>query len=256
MDHAKGDWVAIHDADDCSYPERLEEQVRYIKNADKGLVAVGSFIECMDEYGKPKRDIERSRNSLQRHEEITSTFYTGCPLTHGTMMFSKKVFYQAGKYNTQYQIAYDYDLWVRLMDFGRIENVPKVLYRYRRYNHSLSENSGKETSEELFSSFSRFLRKNNFPNHSSLPSFAVIGTKENTTSFRNSTRKHINVKKTLMLHDKNVMNMVKRMLNKGKIDGIVILYNDRRTKKLFKQKINDWKKTEKVNNVYLFWSGF
>ena len=43
IEQAKGDWIAIHDADDISYPHRIERQMRYLQDRP-GTVAVGSFI--------------------------------------------------------------------------------------------------------------------------------------------------------------------------------------------------------------------
>ena len=31
IEQAKGDWIAIHDADDISYPNRIERQMRYLQ---------------------------------------------------------------------------------------------------------------------------------------------------------------------------------------------------------------------------------
>ncbi len=253
--HAQGDWIAIQDADDISYPTRIEEQMNHI-NQNHNLVAVGSFIECINENNQSIKDIDKSRNSLLYHEEIKSSLYSGCPLTHGTMMFSKKAFYQAGQYNDNLRIAYDYDLWCRLIDYGRFENVPKILYKYRRYNQSLSEQNATRTSEELFSTFSAYLRKNNFSNLTTLPSFAVIGTPENIKAFSNVTNGNIIVKQDLFIDDYDSLLTAAKLLEKRKIDGIVILYKDKRMKKIYKSKRKRLSKyPDKLKNIFLFWSG-
>ncbi|MEH7375151.1 glycosyltransferase family 2 protein [Neobacillus drentensis] len=46
ISQTEAEWIAIHDADDLSLPQRIEEQVNNIK-ANPHVVAVASFIECI-----------------------------------------------------------------------------------------------------------------------------------------------------------------------------------------------------------------
>src|SRR5690606_2460390 len=93
IEQAKGQWIAIHDADDLSYPRRIETQVNYLwKHPD--VVAAGSFIKCIRGKGNCIPEINLSGlenliNRKQTSEDIKSELYRTCPLTHGSMLFSR-----------------------------------------------------------------------------------------------------------------------------------------------------------------------
>ena len=141
VDMSKGSWIAVQDADDISFPTRLEEQVNYIITHPE-IVAVGSHIECVE--GKEKTSnyvthgIENFHNSFQTSEQLKNERFRSCPLAHGSTAFSKEAFLKAGRYDPQYRILQDYDLWMRMFQLGSIEIVPKQLYQYRVISNSLS----------------------------------------------------------------------------------------------------------------------
>ncbi|AST94079.1 MULTISPECIES: glycosyltransferase family 2 protein [Sutcliffiella] len=251
IDHAKGKWIAIHDADDISYPERIEEQVKHIKN-NKNLVAVGTFIECMD---KKNRTLPQNlgRNKFTSHKEIRSLLYTGCPLTHGSVTFLKSAFYEAGKYNPMYKIAYDYELWCRLINIGTIENIPKVLYKYRIYKESLSHKNDELTSIELFTSFSKFLLTNNFSHKSKKPTFVLVGTINGCNKFIQATKKNVRVRKTIPIKTKKASSEIINYIQSKDIDGVIVLGRPRDKKDLLNDLINAGMKKNK--NLFDLWSG-
>ncbi|MFC5711767.1 glycosyltransferase family 2 protein [Thalassorhabdus alkalitolerans] len=248
IDHSKGEWIAIHDADDISFPERIEEQVAHIKS-NKSLVAVGTFIECIDKSNR-KRTRTLGRNNFTSHEEIKALLYNGCPLTHGSMMFSKSAFYEAGQYNPNYKIAYDYELWCRLINIGSIENVPKVLYRYRIYDESLSHKNDRQTCIELFNSFSTFLLTNNFVNKSKKPSFILVGTENGCNTFMSVT--NLKIKKKINIDRNNAGLLIIETLKNKNVDGVIVLGKPKDKKILLEYLIkNGMKKNE---NLFDFWS--
>ena len=186
---AEGEWIAIHDADDISMPDRIEEQVAYVlKNPH--VVAIGSFIECIpgnnfsESAGNNFRLIEGLKNSIVSWEQFKEELFKGCPFTHGSLLISKQVLLRVGKYNPNYKIAYDYDLVMRLAYAGPIENVPKVLYKYRIHQNSLSNSNALGTSNELLIIGTKYIWKYCFPYKMDKLNVIVFGSKEGCEVFK------------------------------------------------------------------------
>ncbi|MDF2713791.1 MAG: glycosyl transferase family 2, partial [Paenibacillus sp.] len=106
----------MHDADDVSMPERLSVQAGYIRERPE-LVAVGSRISCIGGSEADPSQLLRVETNLNfglNREELYRSRYLVCPMCHGSSLFSKEAFLQAGGYDPTYRITYDYDLWLRL----------------------------------------------------------------------------------------------------------------------------------------------
>ena len=112
--------LARMDADDVSRPERLKREVE-VMAAQPDVVLVGVLGDGIDSCGRRVRPPDRSE--LFRR----STF----PLPHGSSMFRRSAFDDAGGYRTETAPWEDVDLFLRLGDRGRIVIVPEAHYSYR-----------------------------------------------------------------------------------------------------------------------------
>lgn len=132
---AAGDLVARQDSDDVSLPGRLVA-LRDLLLADPGLALASSWAEWIgpeDELlfvDRRPEDTVRATQALM-HERVG-------PPAHGTVMFRRADYEQAGGYRPEFRYAQDADLWHRLGAVGRIGYVPEVLYRYRFHPGSIS----------------------------------------------------------------------------------------------------------------------
>jgi glycosyltransferase involved in cell wall biosynthesis len=236
-------WIAIHDADDISLPDRIQEQVTYIQ-ANPEVVAVGSFIECIK--GNNISDsrttgMARTKNSIITWEQIKEGLFQGCPLTHGSMLFSKEAYLKAGGYDTSYQIAYDYDLYTRLVSVGPIENVPKVLYQYRISSNSLSNLDVVKTSNEFLIACCKYIRSYWFSSKVNAPRVVVFGTKEGCRTFEDLmlNKAILNVREKISGFKEDKIKQVYKDFKKGNIDAFIILSNapdENKIKSLLEQK--------------------
>lgn len=225
---AKGSWIAIQDADDNSYPTRIEEQVKYIVKHPE-LLGVGTFIECIsgssgisDEH---LRHVAKSRNSLVSREKIRDIIYWGCPFTHSSVMFSKNVFLKVGGYNPSLKIAYDHDLWLRLLEIGEMENVPKVLLQYRIHKQSLSHRDDMATVNEIQISSSRGIYRRFNRNRCYPPRVVVIGPKKACRNYNKYVAPVTGLEVKAFIYkdwNKQIPYFI-NMIKKRKINAIIVL---------------------------------
>lgn len=188
ISQAYGDWIAIHDVDDLSEPNRLEEQAYYLQTHPDSI-GVGSLIAGRIGNETVQNSEVDYYNLIMDKQEIYENRFFSCYLCHGSVTFSKKAFYDVGQYNPKYKISYDYDLWMRLFEISPIEKIPKVLYHYRLREDSLGKKNQDQTITELMTISTRYLIKklklNNGNGKRALRySFYVLGTKTGCAFFQ------------------------------------------------------------------------
>ncbi len=122
---ARGDLVARMDADDVSYPQRLQSQVTFLE-ANPEIDVVGCRMLIFGESGLPlgKRPLP-----LQ-HEEIVRNPAAGFGLAHPTWM-ARAAWYRQHPYDPQALRFEDAELLHRTYLSSRFANLPQLLYGYR-----------------------------------------------------------------------------------------------------------------------------
>ncbi len=126
---ARGGFVARMDADDVSHSDRLERQIEYLeKHPD--CVAVGTGVDEIDPDGRPIRSLEIRSD----HEEIESRLLAGDgrALVHASALYRVDALRRIGGYREGFEGGEDTDLHLRLAEVGRLANIPKCLYLYRK----------------------------------------------------------------------------------------------------------------------------
>ena len=121
----KGIYVAIMDSDDISRPDRIGEQLRYLKK--HRLDVVSSSLNVVDNNGETvgERCLPCSEEGVRRRAPFR------CPL-HNPAAFGRTDVFRYFPYNEAFRVSEDYELWVRMLLSGiRLGNVPtkSVLYR-------------------------------------------------------------------------------------------------------------------------------
>jgi glycosyltransferase involved in cell wall biosynthesis len=250
---ARGDWIAIQDADDISLPNKLEEQVRFIKE-HQDVNAVGSFIECISgDTEVPKRSlhIESTRNYLSSKEHIYAYRYYLNPFCHGSVIFSKSLFHQIGGYDPQYKICYDYDLWLRMLERTSIYKIPSVLYQYRIHADSISRNNNQTINEDWLVA-SKYIKKSLQEKSGREPRLIVFGLTEACEDFKKVSL--INkIEVTTYFHEDFNENDILQIHQDKNADGVIFL-EDIRLIHVF-NKLDQ--KGFKLNyNLFKIWAGY
>lgn len=146
------EYIAIHGAGDISLPTRVEEQVNYL---DKNLY-VGVVTTDITNLKKPKfHKTEITLQDLLKKNRIT----------HGAVMFRKKVYDQVGGYRSFFTTRQDKDLWFRMSLVTKIHFLNKKLYNLVEIESSVSKSAAASGLPTLISAFAVELVKERIVNN-------------------------------------------------------------------------------------------
>lgn len=144
---SRGTYVALHDGDDLSHPERLELQLLVMKNRPE-LAVVGSWFDRVGPDGKEvfKKDVSESTpNFWFRTEQILKDFYPyrsapdpSAPLNFpliSTTLFKKETAIAVGLFDNRFNPRWfeDFEFLSRMYEVGEIYKIPISLLRYRMH---------------------------------------------------------------------------------------------------------------------------
>ena len=127
---AKGDYIALMDADDIAMPNRFEKQLTFLKNNPE-IGLCGTWFTFFDAESKT---IKHSVDS----DAIKVSFLHSCNIGNPTVMFKKEVLGDL-KFDNDYVPVEDYDLWSRLLAKTKFYNIPESLLNYRQHNTNISK---------------------------------------------------------------------------------------------------------------------
>ena len=131
---ARGEYIARLDADDRSFPERLEQQVTYLQS-HPSVALVSTGVQYVDPEGRELRiDIPPTNLTVLRWE-----FLFRNPLRHPTVMWRRELVQdKVGYYDPNFVCTQDYDFWVRISETSNIATIPSVLVQMSWHNQSIS----------------------------------------------------------------------------------------------------------------------
>lgn len=135
LQHARGELVAIMDADDYSYPERLAKQVAYFE-AHREVAGLGSGYYLVDEINGRRE----ARLNPQDNRALRRALALYIPICHTSGMCRRSAALDAGGYiycvRPPYRAPEDLRLWVNLAKKHELANLPDILVDH--YVHSRS----------------------------------------------------------------------------------------------------------------------
>ncbi|QPK65310.1 glycosyltransferase [Methylomonas sp. LL1] len=131
---AKGEFLAVLDADDIAMPERISRQVEFL-DQHPDIVAVGTSAYYIDNFEKNEILCEVITDS---DDISTRIFQTNC-FIHSSAMFRKNILVDIGGYNLEYPQAQDYELFLRLCEHYKLTNINKPLVKYRIHSNQVSQ---------------------------------------------------------------------------------------------------------------------
>lgn len=131
VERARGVYIANHDFDDVSYPERLTVQAKLLDESPE-LGVVGGDHVAVDR----QRDERYIRRQPRQHDQIVRAMSRYIPLAHTIATFRKEAWEDVGGY-PQAENAIDMRFWIRLVEAGwKMRNPPEVLGEHFVYSDS------------------------------------------------------------------------------------------------------------------------
>jgi len=125
------------DADDLSLRNRLGLQASVL-DRDPRVVLVTGSVEIIDQNGVHLATDYRPI----KNRDFRRLMWLGNPLYHGSVMYRRQTVLNAGGYREDVGPIEDFDLWLRIAEFGEIISVPAAIFRYRVNPASISANNG------------------------------------------------------------------------------------------------------------------
>ncbi len=132
FDIAKGEFIALLDADDIAHPSRFEKQIAIMNNNEK-IGVCGSWFTSFGE--KVSNKIIKHP---EYHEQIKVNFLINCTLGNSTAFFRKNIIENI-RYDKDFVPVEDYKLWSELITGTQFYNIQESLVHYRIHNSNISQ---------------------------------------------------------------------------------------------------------------------
>lgn len=130
---SRGDYIAVMDHDDWSYPARLEKQATFM-DAHPNVGIVGGAMEIIDENGA----IKGMRKYNCSDDLIRRKIFRYSPFSHPLIMYRRSVLEKVGFSNCDFAPADDYELYFRMGTIAKFANLPDTLLKYRVVSTSIT----------------------------------------------------------------------------------------------------------------------
>lgn len=134
LSKALGKFIARCDADDINLQDRFLRQIQFLKK-NKNYVLVGSNAEI---FFEDKQYTYLTKMPLS-HKQIQRRILIKNPFIHSTVMFRKEAIIKAGSYNALFNGAEDYELWLRMIQIGKVKNLKKALVKRRIHKNVITK---------------------------------------------------------------------------------------------------------------------
>lgn len=174
---AKGKYIARMDGDDISLPERFEKQVGFME-ANEDVVLCGTSLKVIDS--------NKIISYSQHHDFIKLEMLKRNCIIHPSVMIKRAVLeFHSLKYDVSKEPAEDYNLWTKLLLYGKLYNFQEVLIHYRVHDLQVSQRRIEKQIESSIKTQMELLNNLNIEESEQLENFLMkIFKNKNYFSFR------------------------------------------------------------------------
>ncbi len=148
----RGKYIALHDADDISMPDRIARQVEFMECNIDHAIAGTNIIEI------DSRSEETARTAKpELNDDLQFIMMFKCTLSNPSTMFRSDIVLEKGlHYEDRFIHAEDFGFISRLIRFGKAHNIQEYLLKYRRHE----DNNSKVNFRQLDASSIEIARQN------------------------------------------------------------------------------------------------
>jgi hypothetical protein len=139
VEEAETELCARIDADDVNVPRRLERQLAVLER-NPSIGVLGSQVTRIDAAG---REHGRHYKLPQSFDDILHRMLHLWVMWHPTVVFRRHLVLKAGNYKNNAPVE-DYDLWMRMAQVTRLENLGECLVKYRVMESTSTEKAIRE----------------------------------------------------------------------------------------------------------------
>lgn len=134
---AKGDWIAFLDSDDIWRERKIEKVLEAVAENQEAVLIANDICEV---YEDGTREDVTLHTHYDPKEPGFVQLYHGCFLSTSSVCVKKEILEKVGGFDTTLRSAQDYDLWLRVVQEGKIVFIPEIFEEYRIRSGSISGN--------------------------------------------------------------------------------------------------------------------
>lgn len=142
---AQSEVIVRADGDDICDKERFQKQLDYLE-AHPEVVLLGTSARVIDQNGCKVGEI----NSPETDHSIRRQIFRKNPFIHSSVMFRNSAYYKAGGYRKFFNGAEDYELWFRMLKYGKAANLGISLIARRVHGTSVTQQYRWKTESRAF----------------------------------------------------------------------------------------------------------
>ncbi len=133
LSEARGKYIVRMDADDFSYPDRLQNQLGFMET-HKDVGVSGGEVQVCDE----NLNIRFKRKYPFGDREIRKIIFFYSPFAHSSTIWNRKKMMELGGYNENFALSQDAELYFKVGKISKFANLKKVLIKLRMHENSNS----------------------------------------------------------------------------------------------------------------------
>jgi glycosyltransferase involved in cell wall biosynthesis len=136
LQRARGKYIARMDGDDIALPTRFEKQCAFMDN-NPDMVACGTNYEIMHTINNSDHPCDP--------DDLKVQLLSDCYIAHPSVMLRRETLIENKiEYDIECEPAEDYNLWVKLLKYGKISNIKESLVKYRLHETQISNTRAKQ----------------------------------------------------------------------------------------------------------------